>query len=146
MSILAKDLDEQVEQFRTRPLHAGPYTFVAADAVMLKVREDGRVADAHALLATGVNKDGHREILSLQVTSAEDGAGWIGSFRDLTVRGLTGVELVTSGRSCRPHGRHRGDPARRDLAALPHPLRRKSDVRDPEIELAVGEDPAPLCL
>ena len=96
MSILAKDPDEQVEQFHTRPLHAGPYTFVAADAVMLKVREGGRVANVHALLATGVNKDGHREILSLQVTSAEDGAGWIGSFRDLTVRGLTGVELVTS--------------------------------------------------
>ncbi|GAA0898327.1 hypothetical protein GCM10009559_60560 [Pseudonocardia zijingensis] len=50
----------------------------------------------HALLATGVNGDGHREILGLQVTSAEDGAGWLGFFRDLTARGLTGVKLVTS--------------------------------------------------
>jgi len=96
VSIMAKDLDEQVEQFRTRPLDAGPYTFVAADALVLKVREDGRVANVHALLATGVNKDGHREILGLQVTSAEDGAGWLGFFRDLTARGLTGVKLVTS--------------------------------------------------
>jgi transposase-like protein len=50
----------------------------------------------HALLATGVNADGHREILGLQVTSAEDGAGWLGFFRDLTARGLSGVRLVTS--------------------------------------------------
>ena len=96
VSIMAKDLDEQVEQFRTRPIDAGPYTFVAADALVLKVREGGRVANVHALLATGVNKDGHREILGLQVTSAEDGAGWLGFFRDLTARGLTGVKLVTS--------------------------------------------------
>jgi putative transposase len=48
------------------------------------------------LLATGVNADGHREILGLQVTSAEDGAGWLAFFRDLTARGLTGVRLVTS--------------------------------------------------
>jgi transposase-like protein len=96
VSEMARDLDEQVEAFRTRPLDAGPYTFVAADALVLKVREGGRVVNVHALLATGVNAGGHREILGLQVTSAEDGAGWLGFFRDLTARGLTGVQLVTS--------------------------------------------------
>jgi transposase-like protein len=96
VSEMARDLDAQVEAFRTRPLDAGPYTFVAADALVLKVREGGRVVNVHALLATGVNADGHREILGLQVTSAEDGAGWLGFFRDLTARGLTGVALVTS--------------------------------------------------
>jgi transposase-like protein len=96
VSDMARDLDAQVEAFRTRPLDAGPYTFVAADALVLKVREGGRVVNVHALLATGVNADGHREILGLQVTSAEDGAGWLGFFRDLTARGLTGVALVTS--------------------------------------------------
>src|SRR5712671_2580004 len=96
VSVMAKDLDAQVEAFRTRPLDAGPYTFVAADALVLKVREGGRVVNVHALLATGVNADGHREILGLQVTSAEAGAGWLGFFRDLTARGLTGVQLVTS--------------------------------------------------
>ncbi len=50
----------------------------------------------HALIATGVNADGHREILGLHVTSAEDGAGWLAFFRDLTARGLTGVRLVTT--------------------------------------------------
>ena len=49
----------------------------------------------HALIATGVNADGHREILGLHLTSAEDGAGWLAFFRDLTARGLTGVRLVT---------------------------------------------------
>jgi transposase-like protein len=96
VSEMARDLDEQVEAFRTRPLDAGPYTFVAADALVLKVREGGRVVNVHALLAAGVNSDGHREILGLQVTSAEDGAGWLGFFRDLTARGLAGVQLVTS--------------------------------------------------
>jgi len=96
VSEMARDLDEQVEAFRTRPLDAGPYTFVAADALVLKVREGGRVVNVHALLATGVNAGGHREILGLQVTTGEDGAGWLGFFRDLTARGLTGVQLVTS--------------------------------------------------
>ncbi|MDI3213619.1 IS256 family transposase [Arthrobacter sp. AL12] len=96
VSIMARDLDEQVEAFRTRPLDAGPYTFVAADALVLKVREGGRVANVHALVATGVNADGHREVLGIQATSFEDGAGWLGFFRDLTARGLTGVKLVTS--------------------------------------------------
>ena len=96
VSEMTRDLDGQVEAFRTRPLDAGPYTFVAADALVLKVREGGRVVNVHALLATGVNADGHREILGLQVTSAEDGAGWLGFFRDLTARGLAGVALVTS--------------------------------------------------
>src|SRR4051812_18004053 len=96
VSEMAKDLDAQVADFRHRPLDQGPYTFVAADALVLKVREGGRVVNVHALVATGVNADGHREILGLQVTSAEDGAGWLAFFRDLTARGLTGVALVTS--------------------------------------------------
>ena len=50
----------------------------------------------HVLVATGVNADGHREILGVDVTSAEDGAGWLAFFRDLVARGLSGVSLVTS--------------------------------------------------
>ena len=101
VSEMAKDLDAHVEQFRTRRLDAehgggGPFTFVAADALVLKVREGGRVVPVHALVATGVNADGHREILGIQVTTSEDGAGWLGFFRDLSARGLSGVKLVTS--------------------------------------------------
>jgi transposase-like protein len=97
VSEMAKELDAHVEEFRTRRLdEAGPFTFLAADALVLKVREGGRVVGVHALVATGVNADGHREILGLHVTTAEDGAGWLGFFRDLIARGLTGVKLVTS--------------------------------------------------
>jgi putative transposase len=97
VSEMAKELDAHVEQFRTRRLDdAGPFTFVAADALVLKVREGGRVVGVHALVATGVNNDGHREILGLHVTTSEDGAGWLAFFRDLVARGLTGVKLVTS--------------------------------------------------
>ena len=58
VSEMAKDLDEHVADFRTRPLDAGPYTFVAADALTMKVREGGRVVNVAVLVATGVNADG----------------------------------------------------------------------------------------
>lgn len=96
VSRMAADLDEQVHAFRTRPLDAGPYTFLAADALTVKVREGGRVVSIAVMVATGVNADGHREILGIDVSTAEDGAGWLTFFRDLTARGLTGVKLVTS--------------------------------------------------
>jgi putative transposase len=79
VSEMAKDLDGQVEAFRTRPLDAGPYTFLAADALVLKVREGGRTVNVHALLAVGVNSDGYREILGLHVTSAETALAGSGS-------------------------------------------------------------------
>jgi len=96
VSVMAKELDEHVEQFRTRPLDAGPYTFVAADALTMKVREGGRVVNNHVLIASGVNADGHREILGVELASAESEAGWLKLFRGLVARGLTGVALVTS--------------------------------------------------
>ncbi len=89
--LMAKDLDAQVEAFRTRPLDAGPYTFIAADALTMKVREAGRVVNVACLVATGVNADGHREILGLDVCSVESHAGWLTFFRGLTARGLSGV-------------------------------------------------------
>lgn len=96
VSELAKSLDGAVEQFRSRPLDAGPYRFVQADAMTVRVREGGRTVLVHALVATGVNADGKREILGLDVTSSEDGAGWLAFFRGLVARGLSGVVLVTS--------------------------------------------------
>jgi putative transposase len=96
VSDLAKSLDGAVEQFRSRPLDGGPYRFVQADALTLRVREGGRTVLVHGLIATGVNADGKREILGFEVTSAEDGAGWLAFFRGLVARGLSGVVLVTS--------------------------------------------------
>ena len=97
VSRMAAELDEHVEQFRHRPLDAaGPFTFVAADALTMKVREGGRLINAVVLLATGVNGDGHREVVGMRVATSETGAAWNEFFADLTVRGLTGVRLVTS--------------------------------------------------
>ncbi len=101
VSRMAADLDEQVAAFRTRPLtESGAFTFVAADALTMKVRENGRVVNAVVLVATGVNADGHREVLGVKVATSETGAAWNAFFADLVARGLSsgpdGVLLVTS--------------------------------------------------
>ncbi|MEQ4725529.1 IS256 family transposase [Nonomuraea sp. B19D2] len=96
VSAMAAELDAMVEQFRSRPLDAGPYTFIWIDALTQKVREGGRTVTVHALVATGVNADGQREILGLDVVSSEDGAGWLAFLRGLVARGLSGVLMVTS--------------------------------------------------
>jgi putative transposase len=96
VSAMAAELDELVDSFRNRPLDRGPYTFCWIDALTQKVREGGRTVNVHCLIATGVNADGCREILGIDVTSSEDGAGWLAFLRGLAARGLSGVALVTS--------------------------------------------------
>ena len=86
----------KVAEFRNRPLDAGPYAYVWLDALFHKVREGGRVVSVATVVATGVNADGHREILGVDVISAEDGAGWTAFLRGLVARGLSGVALVVS--------------------------------------------------
>ena len=96
VSEMAQHLDAQVDAFRNRPLDSGHYTFVWCDALTIKVREGGRTVNVHALVAVGVNADGGREVLGLDVASGEDGAGWLAFLRSLTARGLSGVRLVIS--------------------------------------------------
>ena len=96
VSRVCAELDELVAAWRNRPLDAGPYGFVWLDALIIKVREGGRVVNTAALVATGVNADGHREILGLDVGAAEDGAAWTAFLRSLVARGLAGVKLVCS--------------------------------------------------
>ena len=96
VSEMAKDLDQMVEDFRTRPLDSGPYLYVSCDALTMKVREGGRVVKTSVLLATGVNAEGYRELLGMQVATSESVASWTGFFRDLKARGLNEVYLVTS--------------------------------------------------
>ena len=96
VSDMAKELDSMVEDFRTRPLDTGPYLYVSCDALTMKVREGGRVVKTSVLLATGVNAEGYRELLGMQVATSESVASWTGFFRDLKARGLHEVYLVTS--------------------------------------------------
>jgi putative transposase len=96
VSEMAQHLDAQVEAFCNRPLDSSHYTFVWMDALAIKVREYGRTVNVHALVAVGVNADGGREVLGLDIASDEDGAGWLAFLRSLTARGLSGVRLVVS--------------------------------------------------
>lgn len=95
VSRLAKDLDDAVRAFRERPLTMR-YRYVWLDALVFKCREAGRIVNVAALVAVGVNDEGRREVLGLDVVASEDGAGWLSFLRALKSRGLTGVELVIS--------------------------------------------------
>jgi putative transposase len=86
VSALAKSLDAAVEKFLNRPLDAGPYTYVLVDALAQRVREEGRIVNVACVLATGVNADGHREVLGVDVFTTEDGAGWTAFLRGLVAR------------------------------------------------------------
>ena len=111
----------------------------------MKVREGGRVVDAHLLVATGVNADGHREILGLDICSAESEAGWLTLFRGLNARGLTGVKHVTS-------DAHSGLVAavaatlKALLAKVSHPLRGQPDGDHPQGQPGLGQGDAALDL
>jgi transposase-like protein len=96
VSAMAKELDTVVEAFRSRPLDAGPYTYLWLDALTQKVREGGRVVNVAVVIATGVNNEGKRESLGFDVITTEDGAGWTAFLRSLVARGLSGVSLVIS--------------------------------------------------
>ena len=103
VSRMATDLDQQVTAFRTRPLHeAGPFTFVAADALTMKVRENGRVVNAVVLVATGVNADGHREVLGVRVATSETRQAWNSFFADLVEAIAANLPGATWQR-CRTH-------------------------------------------
>ncbi len=144
VSDMAGHLDAQVKAFRERPLDAGPYTFVAMDALTIKVRENGRIVNVHALIATGVNNDGHREILGLEVTSAEDGAGRLAGVPARPARPRAGRSRA--GHQRRVHwsdGRCRFRVAGRSLATLPHPLPAQPAHQGAEIGTAGRRDPAP---
>jgi len=93
---MAKSLDAMVEDFRNRRLDDGPYVYVWIDALAMRVRETGRIVNVSVVIATGLNKEGHREVLGIDVITREDGAGWMAFLRGLVARGLCGVKLVTS--------------------------------------------------
>src|SRR5437867_1720751 len=74
----------------------GRSTDVTFDALQVKCREGGRTVNVCVVHAVGVNGDGFRESLGLDVVTSEDGAAWLAFLRSLVARGLGGVRLVTS--------------------------------------------------
>lgn len=96
VSDLCKGLDPLVQAWNERDLSGRRYPFVLVDALVVKVREGGRVRGLSALVAVGVNDAGYREILGLQVGDSESERSWMGFFTWLKGRGLAGVDLVVS--------------------------------------------------
>lgn len=96
VSVIAKQLDETVEDFKNRPLSGRTYPFVWLDALLIKTRRGGRVVNAVVVVATGTSNEGFREILGLDVFAGETEAAWLDFLRSLVNRGLSGVELVIS--------------------------------------------------
>ena len=96
VSDLCKSLDPLVTAWNERDLSGSRYPFVLVDALVVKVREEGRVRAVSALVATGVNDQGYREILGLQVGDSESERTWQDFFIWLKSRGLAGVDLLVS--------------------------------------------------
>jgi putative transposase len=90
VSELAKNVDEKVAQFRNGALDGGRYTYVWLDALFRKVREGGAVVSVATVIATGVNRDVHREVLGVDRICAEEGAGWTASLRSSSHGGYRG--------------------------------------------------------
>jgi len=84
---LAKEPDPVADGFRNRSLDDGPYTFVWLDAMTQRYREGGHVVNIVRALAVGVNGDGHREVLGLDVFTSADRSGWTPFLRSLASEG-----------------------------------------------------------
>jgi len=96
VSELCKRLDPIVEAWNGRSLREKRYPFVLVDAIVLKIREDGRVRSRAAMIATGVNEEGYREILGVMLGDSESEASWTEFFSWLKSRDLRGVDIVVS--------------------------------------------------
>ena len=145
VSDLCRALDPLVTAWNERDLSGQRYPFVLVDALVVKVREGGRVRAVSALVATGVNEHGYREILGLQVGDSESERAWLEFFTWLKERGLSGVDLVVSAHHGGPRrAGQRGTRAisRRHVAALPDPPVGQYRRRDTQSAPGGGACPA----
>jgi transposase-like protein len=126
-----QEVDARVVAFLERPLEVD-WPYIRLDATYVKVRREGRVVSVAVVLAIGVNVEGRREVLGMDIglsqaetlrTGARDCVSWIEFLRKLRQRGLQGVKLVISRGS--QSRRHQGPG--RDLAALSRALRPQPD-------------------
>ena len=95
VSRLCEEIDEKVKAFLNRPLE-GDWPYLWLDATYLKVRRNGRIVSVAAIIAVGVNADGRREVLGLEIGSSEAETFWREFLRKLARRGLRSVKLVIS--------------------------------------------------
>jgi len=95
VSRLCEEIDGKVKAFLERPIE-GDWPYIWIDATYLKVRRGGRIVSVAVIIAVGVNGDGRREVLGMEVGTSEAEPIWTEFLRKLTRRGLRGVKLVVS--------------------------------------------------
>jgi len=95
VSRLCEEIDEKVKAFLSRPLE-GDWPYLWIDATYLKVRQSGRIVSVAVIIAVGVNGDGRREVLGMDIGPSEAETFWTDFLRKLARRGLRGVKLVIS--------------------------------------------------
>jgi putative transposase len=95
VSRLCEEIDGKVKAFLDRPIE-GDWPYLWIDATYLKVRRGGRIVSVAVIIAVGVNADGRREVLGMEIGTSEAEPIWTEFLRKLTRRGLRGVKLVVS--------------------------------------------------
>jgi len=95
VSRLCAEIDARVQAFLERPLE-GHYPYLWIDATYVKVRQNGRIVSVAVIIAVGVNRDGRREVLGMDIGPSEAETFWTEFLRKLVRRGLQGVQLVIS--------------------------------------------------
>ena len=95
VSRLCEEIDGKVKAFLDRPIE-GEWPYLWLDATYVKVRQASRVVSAAVIVAVGVNSDGRREVLGMDIGPSEAEAFWTAFLRKLRQRGLRGVKLVIS--------------------------------------------------
>ena len=95
VSRLCAEIDERVTAFLERPIE-GDWPYLWIDATYVKARAAGRIVSMAVIVAVGVNSDGRREVLGMDIGPSEAETFWTAFLRKLTRRGLRGVKLVIS--------------------------------------------------
>ncbi|MGY2843447.1 transposase-like protein [Bradyrhizobium sp. USDA 4509] len=94
ISRLCAEIDDK-KAFLARPIE-GDWPYLWIDATYVKVRQQGRIVSVAVIVAVGVNSDGRREVLGMDIGPSEAETFWTAFLRKLARRGLRGVKLVVS--------------------------------------------------
>jgi transposase-like protein len=95
ISSINKGLDEVLDRFAQRPLEEA-YPYLILDARYEKVRESGVIRSLAVLIAIGINWEGQRQVLAVELANRESQGSWKECLLRLKQRGLSGVEFVVS--------------------------------------------------
>ena len=95
VSSVVKRLDEQLSQFANRQLEEG-FAYLILDARYEKIRESGSIRSRAVLVAIGIDWDGRRQVLGVDLANRESTGSWKEFLLSLRQRGLKGVEMVVS--------------------------------------------------